>query len=95
MGAHGDHGVLGEGSWVPKGPKRAQGQPLDPWVLRFFVRQLLVEVVLIVLVVGLAGFPLKVVVVACVACVACVVGVVGVGGGVIVYLVVALVVSCG
>ena len=35
MGAHGDHGVLGEGSWVPKGPKRAQGQPLDPWVLRF------------------------------------------------------------
>jgi hypothetical protein len=35
MGAHGDHGVLGEGSWVPKGPKRAQGQPLDPWVLHF------------------------------------------------------------
>ena len=89
-GAQGDHGVLGERSWVPKGPKRAQGQPIDPWVLRF-VRKLLVEVVLIVLVVGFAGFSFKVV---AVACGACVVGVVGIGGGVIDYLVVALVASC-
>ncbi len=45
------------------------------------------------MVVGFGGFPFKVVVV--VACVVGVVGVVGVGGGVIVYLVAVLVVSCG
>ena len=74
---------------MPKGPKRAQGQPIVPWVL-CFVRKLLVEVVLIVLVVGFAGVPLHVV---AVACVACVVGVVGIGGGVIDYFVVGFVAS--
>jgi hypothetical protein len=73
-------------------PKRAQGQPIVPWVHRFF-RELLVEVVLIVLVVGCAGVPFHDVAVACVVCVVGVGGVVGIGGGVIDYGVVGFVAS--
>jgi hypothetical protein len=76
-----------------QGAQQGSGPTLRPLDSSFFVRNLLVELVLIVLVVGFDGFPFKVVVV--VACVVGVVGVVGVGGGVIVYLVAVLVVSCG
>ncbi len=77
-----------------QGAQQGSGPTLRPLDSSFFVRNLLVEFVLIVLVVGFDGFPFKVVVVV-VACVVGVVGVVGVGGGVIVYLVAVLVVSCG
>ena len=92
QGAQGDHGVLGalgKCSWVPTGPKRAQGYPIDPWVLRCFFESFWLRLFSLSWSLGLRVVRFKLLLVR----VSCVVGVAGIGGGVIEYLVVVLVVS--